>query len=340
MAHMLTSTDGLVLAGRPAWHGLGTVVETAPDPDQALKLAGLDWIVEKRQLFHTDPSLGVPVQAGDNWGLVRTDTGTTLGVVSGGYEPLLNRDIADMAWQLGRAVSADLPVTVESAGSLRGGADVFFLLRTESWRLGSDGRDEIRPYILMTTSHDGTASFRIMDTTVRVVCKNTLTSALGQEHGFKIRHTKEIRAYSTKAIEVLGLALKGLMKVGDAYKYIAGSRFSPEERELFIDRCYSHKAGPRPSPFSPLYNEWVLGRREFAKAFALAISAGDNVVGSTVGTKLQLVNAITYMEDHKNVVLRRGSVHGNAQGALVHRKLLGASSIATKRAALKAAVAL
>lgn len=33
------------------WHGLGTIVEEAPDSETALKLAGLDWMVEQRQLY-------------------------------------------------------------------------------------------------------------------------------------------------------------------------------------------------------------------------------------------------------------------------------------------------
>ena len=39
MSHEITSTDDLVLTGRPGWHGLGNVVENAPSPNEALKLA-------------------------------------------------------------------------------------------------------------------------------------------------------------------------------------------------------------------------------------------------------------------------------------------------------------
>ena len=37
MAHHITNTDGLVLAGQPAWHGLGTVLPERTDARTALK---------------------------------------------------------------------------------------------------------------------------------------------------------------------------------------------------------------------------------------------------------------------------------------------------------------
>ena len=53
MAHEITKTDGLVLAGHGAWHGLGTVVADAPSPAAALELAGLDWTVEQWPMYAT-----------------------------------------------------------------------------------------------------------------------------------------------------------------------------------------------------------------------------------------------------------------------------------------------
>ena len=51
MAHEITSTDHLVLNKEAAWHGIGTVVEQAPSPGQALTLAKLDWKVEELPLL-------------------------------------------------------------------------------------------------------------------------------------------------------------------------------------------------------------------------------------------------------------------------------------------------
>ena len=42
-----------------AWHGLGTIVEHYPSSDEALKLAGLDYTVEKKKMFRNPYFLGV-----------------------------------------------------------------------------------------------------------------------------------------------------------------------------------------------------------------------------------------------------------------------------------------
>lgn len=55
MAHEITETDNLVLAGKAAWHGLGVVTENAPTPMDAIRLAGLDWRAVVADLYaHID----------------------------------------------------------------------------------------------------------------------------------------------------------------------------------------------------------------------------------------------------------------------------------------------
>jgi len=55
LAHEITETDNLVLAGKPAWHGLGVVTENAPTPMDAIRLAGLDWRAVVADLYaHID----------------------------------------------------------------------------------------------------------------------------------------------------------------------------------------------------------------------------------------------------------------------------------------------
>ena len=41
----------------PAWHGLGTVVTSAPTVAEALHLAGLDWTVDKVPLYLADGTI-------------------------------------------------------------------------------------------------------------------------------------------------------------------------------------------------------------------------------------------------------------------------------------------
>ena len=95
-----------------------------------------------------------------------------------------------------------------TAGSLRGGKKV--------WMLGKIGSTDIVPgdrvdqFILGHNAHDGSGSFRIMFTTVRVVCANTAAIALrqGRGTGISIRHTRNMRNRVADAQKALGLAVK------------------------------------------------------------------------------------------------------------------------------------
>ena len=191
MASEITNTDHLVLHSRPAWHGLGTVVDKAPSPQEALRLARLDWTVELHKLnYLTDLAPGtqrlVPVE---HRAVVRRNADgstATLGVVGPEYTAIQNATLADLADQFNR----DGIVKVESAGSLNGGQRVWFLLRGET--IEARTGDETHPYILIANAHDGSAALTASGTTVRVVCSNTLGMALGSSRKIAFRHTSGI----------------------------------------------------------------------------------------------------------------------------------------------------
>ena len=190
MAHEITNTDHLVLNSRPAWHGLGTVVDRAPSPQEALRLARLDWQVQLHDLNYWMTIGGVRGTIGvDHRAVVRHNADgdtATLGVVGPEYTPVQNEVLADLASQFNR----DGIVKVESAGSLDGGKRVWFLLRGDS--IAAKAGDETHPYILLANSHDGSAALTASGTTVRVVCSNTLGMALGSARKIAFRHTSGI----------------------------------------------------------------------------------------------------------------------------------------------------
>lgn len=177
MAHEIRSTDGMVLVGKPAWHGLGTVMpEGILAPREALRIAKLDWRVRVAPIFaettiQGGPSDGMPVRhaAPDHRAIVREDTGDVLGVVGEGFTPVQNEDLAELLQALGRPV--------ETMGSLRGGRVLFALLRQGEFRVGAG--DRTVQYLLAVNGHDGSRALSFLPTDVRVVCANTLRMAEG-----------------------------------------------------------------------------------------------------------------------------------------------------------------
>jgi phage/plasmid-like protein (TIGR03299 family) len=87
---------------------------------------------------------------------------------------------------------ADAGMLYQSAGALHGGKTVWILASLgEEWTIG-DSRHV--PYILATTTHDGSGSVTVTPTTVNVVCANTLSAAMvsRDEQRINIRHTSGV----------------------------------------------------------------------------------------------------------------------------------------------------
>lgn len=201
MAHELTSTDNLVLTGRKAWHGLGIIVEDAPSALNALTIAGLDWSVDQWPLLAKQHEIEQAVAT--HVLNVRSDTKEQLGVVGAGYRPVQNQELAMFCDALGH----EGIVKIESAGSIRGGKRVWFLLRGESVWVGNN--DEVRPYLLVANAHDGSMSVTCQPTTIRVVCSNTLHASLAQGQNaattVRFRHEGSIADKLDDAKRALGL---------------------------------------------------------------------------------------------------------------------------------------
>jgi phage/plasmid-like protein (TIGR03299 family) len=168
MAHEIGEHDTVVLHRTQAWHGLGIVVADAPTPLEALRIADLDWEVCQWPLYATDGE-GNRIAVADSVLNVRSDTRTELGIVGAGWQPIQNRELAEFCAAL--AQEGD-QVLVESAGSIRNGRKVWFLIKGESFSVR--GADEVAPYICASCGHDGCTALRLTPTTVRVCCSNTL----------------------------------------------------------------------------------------------------------------------------------------------------------------------
>ncbi len=206
MAHEIDQTTGqasVFVTGEPAWHRLGTVIEQATTSAEAIGLAGLDWRVEQWPVRAFDPDnnsveAGIPEFVAN----VRTDTNAVLGVVGKRYRVFQNREAFDFM----DALVGDKLAMYETAGSLHGGKRVWMLARIpKEYRAGSD--DLIKPYVLLTNTHDGSQALRMIPTTVRVVCQNTLNLALGLAgaEGLAISHHPRLETRIAEARTKLGI---------------------------------------------------------------------------------------------------------------------------------------
>lgn len=184
MAH---EVETLAYAGDKPWHGLGTEVPNAMTSAEAIEMGDLDWEVSTYPLrvelpgpeFHDDDDdvmrhhpAGI-IDFPEMRVIYRVKDRKPLGVAGPGYQPIQNREGFD--FMDGLVATGD--VKYEVVGSLKGGKTVFMLARLPQ-EISVGGGDKVFPYMLLTTSHDGKAACRVLPTTVRVVCNNTLNVAI------------------------------------------------------------------------------------------------------------------------------------------------------------------
>lgn len=185
------------------WHGLGTVIANAPNSEEALRLAGLDWSVYQTDLV-TDSGLAVPGYKAN----IRDSDDSVLGIVTDRYKVVQNAEsFAFTDALLGEGVR------YETAGSLQDGKKTWILAKLPNEYIISG--DQISPYLVFFNSHDGSGSIRCAITPIRVVCQNTLNLALSTaKRSWSAVHTQSVSDKMQEAAQTLFLAEKYMAELG------------------------------------------------------------------------------------------------------------------------------
>lgn len=200
------------------WHGIGTVVEECPNSKEAIKLAGLDWKVEQKDIYTEG---GIPI-SGYKANVRDTDQ-SILGVVSDRYQVVQNEEaFAFTDTLLGEGVR------YETAGSLQGGRRTFMLARLPQ-RFIIAG-DEITPYFVIMNSHDAGCSIKAAMTPVRVVCQNTLNLALRTaKRVWMTKHTSNIMDRIDDARITLQFAEQYMREMGKSVDELSRKRLTDKK---------------------------------------------------------------------------------------------------------------
>lgn len=209
------------------WHGLGTRVETAPTSKDALDLAGLNWRIESRPVFDERGNMISGYKAN-----VRDKDNKVLGIVSDRYTVVQNVE----AFEFTDALIGE-GVTYETAGSLRGGKQIWLLAKMpERDVLG----DKFDPYICFTNVHDGTGAVRACMTPIRVVCNNTLNAALSQaERAWSTPHRGDVQSRLEEAKKTLLMADAYMDELAIAADRLANEKMSEGEVEYALDNMFA-----------------------------------------------------------------------------------------------------
>lgn len=279
MAHEIR--DNMMFSVRQTpWHRQGVVLDHAPTTEEAILAAKLDWEVKKVPNYvHVD---GRYIET-ESRSIVRmSERGPIiLGTVSDRYEPVQNRE----AFTVFDRLMQESGYTYETAGAVKNGRKVWILARAaEGARVGDD---DIRQYVAIITSHDGTMNLRLLPTAVRIVCNNTLTWALqrGEEEGFTLRHTPSIHEKLDIAAKLLAATQMSFAQAVQVFSHMQDTRIEPAEAIRYWERVIPSLRRRGDS------NSWRLAFDNIANAFLY----GRGNKGETLW---HAYNAMTEWVDH------------------------------------------
>jgi phage/plasmid-like protein (TIGR03299 family) len=293
----LTSTDTMFSVRETPWHGLGAVLERPPATiAEAIELSGLGWSVEKEPIAvdrgeaaAEDFMIPRCEEIPDFYATVRQDTREVLGIVGPRYEIVQNY----MAFQfvdqlLGSAMH------FETAGSLHGGRRVWVLATLPDHI--EVGGDAVRPFVLLSNSHDGSSALLAATTPVRVVCQNTLSISVSRaRQRMALRHTGHIRRRVHEARRVLDLAVNYYAHFRGIGNQLASERCTERQLRNVLDELY-----PSGTTDTSITDRTRRSREETKQRITELFLRGDTV-GNAPGSKWVALNAVVEHMDWRPV---------------------------------------
>ena len=277
VAEMMTA------AGRDAWHGLGARLSQVATAQEAIEAANMGWEVGMREVFIQTPS-GQFIEVTDKKAVTRMDNGKVFGVFSNQYTPLQNRD----AFTFFDSVVGAGEAIYHTAGTLAGGSRIWILAKLPGDLKLSD-TDVLERYILLANSHDGSLAVTMKPTTVRVVCNNTLSVALGGETNklFRAVHTSSVMQRVNQARETLGLQEAYFANVMRGIERLADERMTQAAANEFLVELFGQEENPE-AISTRMQNQIDTVGNLFVKG------TGNHGVN-----RWDMLNAVTEFVDHK-----------------------------------------
>lgn len=293
---MAAEVESMFSVRQVPWHGLGTIVEDAPNSEEALKLAGLDWDVIQCPVMNTVSGLLIP----NTFSNMRSTDHKDLGIVSDRYKVVQNKDAFQFTDAL---IGAD--VRYETAGSLKEGRTVWLLAKMPSTTILND---EVEQYICFSNSHDGTGRIRVCCTPVRVVCNNTLNLALQRaKRSWSMTHAGNIEGKLEEARKTLEMTSSYMTALSDEAEKLASEKLSDAKVESIIKNLF---------PITPDMKDRARGVAESSIENLLYCYRADDLANFT-NTKWGLVNAVSDFVGHTQPARLTDTYRANNWGKIM-----------------------
>lgn len=236
MAHELTHrADGFVemgyAIGVDRWHGLGNELRDGATIEEWQVAAGMDWVIRRTPAQYYADRAGTDLRTWDDKHiLVRSDSKLPLGMVSPDYNIVQPYEVLEFF----RDLVADRGFKLETAGTLFGGSQFWALAKVTEAVLS--GWDKVGGYVLINTSADGTKATSVRDTTVCVVCNNTLSMAVNAKSKKVVNVSHRNNFDPKKVQEQMGLTADNFSTFIEAANKLTTVKVTDAASEDFVLR--------------------------------------------------------------------------------------------------------
>lgn len=268
------------------WIQLGTKLDRPETAEEAIRNSGLDYEVRKRPLKATIQRR-LQIDVPNNFATVRMDTvpPRSLGIVGNRYEILQNTE----CFKFFDPIVDRSEAIYETCGIIDGGKAIWLLAKLPGYlRIGKKG-DPIEKYLLLVNSHDGTSQVRIKTTAIRVVCKNSLTTALkGSEQEIRIRHTATASIRLEEAHKLLGIWNALYEELNYIFNRMSYKQVNSQQVQKFVETLIPDNKDAENNTRTENMRNRILELHE-------------NGIGADIhrGTTFGLYNGVTEFVDHQ-----------------------------------------
>lgn len=257
------------------WEAVGSNISAATSVEEALKISGLDYTVEKVPVFLED---GTPIPGA--FCTKKEGTNDTFGVVGSQFEIIQNQEALSFVDNL---VSEGL--TFVKAGENH--KMLYLIGKLPSIEVLGD---EVTPYLIFQNSHNGSTTLKATIAPLRIVCQNQFNLTFRKAvNKISLRHTKSIKGRLHTAQQVLLQNTEYLSEFQKQALGLAQEKVSKKQVDTLLDGIFEIK---------PEFNPTQVRRMEEKRdRFLSAYQADDNQ--NFLGTKWGLINAYTDFVTHK-----------------------------------------
>lgn len=282
MAHLLEQDDmgntSFVYRGEKPWHGLGVELDDSATFDDFYMGGGLDFTVSKRQLQLVGGKK-VPMYA-----LIRDSDQHISDYVPADWNPVQNSEV----FGLFRDMCEANGLKYETAGCVMVGDTLkpFMLAKTREGFSVFNG-DETNSYFLITNPHAYGDSVDIRETSIRVVCNNTLTHALSKRAAGQVLKISHRMTWDSERVQAaMAEIAANNERAKERAEFLGGKRMSDEAYQAFLNDLF-----PRSGKNAG---------KELSRVAQKILSITDSQPGNEFapGTWWQGLNAVTFYNSH------------------------------------------